>query len=38
VHSLFYSGFFEDPITWVVLAVAAGFCLREDAAERATVQ
>jgi O-antigen ligase len=23
VHSLFYSGFFEDPITWGVLAVAA---------------
>jgi O-antigen ligase len=24
VHSLFYSGFFEDPITWFVIAVAAG--------------
>jgi O-antigen ligase len=24
VHSLFYSGFFEDPITWFALAVAAG--------------
>src|SRR5439155_1611370 len=23
VHSLFYSGFFEDPITWGVLAVGA---------------
>jgi O-antigen ligase len=23
IHSLFYSGFFEDPITWGVLAVAA---------------
>ena len=23
VHSLFYSGFFEDPITWVALAIAA---------------
>ena len=23
VHSLFYSGFFEDPITWLVLGVAA---------------
>jgi O-antigen ligase len=23
VHSLFYSGFVEDPITWLVLAVAA---------------
>jgi hypothetical protein len=38
VHSLFYSGFFEDPITWVVLAVAASFCLREDAAEPAAVR
>jgi hypothetical protein len=25
VHSLFYSGFLEDPITWVVLGVAAGW-------------
>ena len=32
VHSLFYSGFFEDPITWVVLAVASSFVLRHDAA------
>ena len=24
VHSLFYSGFLEDPVTWLVLAVAAG--------------
>jgi hypothetical protein len=23
IHSLFYAGFFEDPITWGVLAVAA---------------
>jgi hypothetical protein len=23
VHSLFYSGFVEDPITWLVLAIAA---------------
>ena len=23
VHSLFYSGFFEDPITWLLLAIAA---------------
>ena len=22
VHSLFYAGFFEDPLTWGVLAVA----------------
>ena len=25
VHSLFYSGFFEDPITWGTLAFAAAF-------------
>ena len=25
VHALFYSGFLEDPLTWVVLAVAAGY-------------
>ena len=24
VHSLFYAGFFEDPLTWGVLAVSAG--------------
>jgi O-antigen ligase len=25
VHALFYSGFLEDPLTWLVLAVAAGW-------------
>ena len=25
VHALFYSGFLEDPITWFVLAVGAGY-------------
>jgi O-antigen ligase len=25
VHALFYSGFLEDPITWLVLAIAAGY-------------
>lgn len=25
VHSLFYSGFFEDPITWLALGIGAGF-------------
>jgi O-antigen ligase len=25
VHALFYSGFLEDPITWVVLAVGTGY-------------
>jgi hypothetical protein len=28
VHSLSYSGFFEDPLTWGVLAVAAAFAAR----------
>jgi O-antigen ligase len=32
VHSLFYSGFFEDPVTWLVLAVASSSVLRDDAA------
>jgi hypothetical protein len=39
VHSLFYSGFLEDPITWLVLAVAAGWLSWQQAhttaAERA---
>ena len=26
VHSLAYSGFFEDPVTWVVVAVACAAC------------
>ena len=25
VHALFYSGFLEDPLTWVVLGLAAGY-------------
>ena len=29
VHSLAYSGFFEDPITWLVLAIAASFLGRD---------
>jgi O-antigen ligase len=28
VHSLAYSGFFEDPITWLVLAIASAFVSR----------
>ena len=28
VHSLAYSGFFEDPITWLVLAAASAFLAR----------
>jgi O-antigen ligase len=26
VHALFYSGFLEDPITWLVIGVAAAYC------------
>jgi O-antigen ligase len=39
VHSLFYSGFFEDPITWLALAIAAGYLLSRDepAEEVATI-
>ncbi|MGH2799874.1 MAG: O-antigen ligase family protein [Thermoleophilaceae bacterium] len=39
VHALFYSGFLEDPITWLVLGVAAGWLAWQEtqmtAAERA---
>jgi hypothetical protein len=39
VHALFYSGFLEDPLTWLVLAVAAGWLswkqAQMTAAERA---
>lgn len=31
VHALFYSGFLEDPITWFVLGVAAGWLTWEEA-------
>ena len=27
VHALFYSGFLEDPLTWLVLAIAAAYCI-----------
>jgi O-antigen ligase len=37
LHSLFYSGFFEDPLTWGVLGVAALLASIDDAA-RATEQ
>jgi O-antigen ligase len=33
VHSLFYSGFFEDPVTWGVVALAAA-AMREGLAIR----
>lgn len=32
VHSLFYSGFFEDPLTWGILAVAAAALARQPRA------
>jgi putative inorganic carbon (hco3(-)) transporter len=42
VHALFYSGFLEDPITWVLLAVAAGWLTWQEAhrpaAERARLR
>ena len=31
VHALFYSGFLEDPITWLVLGIAAGRLTWEEA-------
>jgi len=39
VHALFYSGFLEDPLTWLVLGVAAGslaWSLAQDAPATAT--
>ena len=38
VHALFYSGFLEDPLTWLVLAIAAGqltWTRRDDGVHRA---
>jgi hypothetical protein len=40
VHALSYSGFLEDPITWVVLGVGAGFLsahTQEPSAAEATL-
>jgi putative inorganic carbon (HCO3(-)) transporter len=31
VHALFYSGFLEDPLTWVVLGVGAGWLVAQPA-------
>jgi O-antigen ligase len=37
VHSLFYAGFFEDPVTWLVLGITASFlAARGTAAEPGT--
>ena len=38
VHALFYSGFLEDPLTWFVLAVAAGWLVRPVPAETARAE
>jgi O-antigen ligase len=42
VHALFYSGFLEDPITWLVLAVGAGWLSWQEglrsAAERSAAR
>ena len=27
VHALFYSGFLEDPLTWLVIGIAAAYCV-----------
>ena len=35
VHALFYSGFVEDPLTWVVLGVGAGWLASRAAGGRA---
>jgi hypothetical protein len=35
VHSLFYSGFVEDPITWLAVALAAGFLVAQGAVAEA---
>jgi hypothetical protein len=32
VHALFYSGFLEDPLTWLVIGIAAGYCAQPVAA------
>ena len=37
VHSVAYSGFFEDPVTWLVLAVASSFLLAREVAEPAAI-
>jgi len=28
VHALFYSGFLEDPLTWLVIGIAAAYCVQ----------
>src|SRR5215203_2564468 len=38
VHSLFYSGFFEDPITWFALGLAAAYLAAPRAVETAAAE
>jgi len=37
VHALFYSGFLEDPLTWLVLGIAAAYCAVPVTERRAEV-
>ena len=34
VHALFYSGFLEDPLTWLVIGLAAAYSAAPVVAER----
>jgi hypothetical protein len=34
VHALFYSGFLEDPLTWLVIGLAAAYSAMPVAAAR----
>jgi O-antigen ligase len=34
VHALFYSGFLEDPLTWLVVGIAAAYCAQPLPARR----
>ena len=33
-HALFYSGFLEDPLTWLVIAIAAAYCAEPQVERR----
>jgi O-antigen ligase len=37
VHALFYSGFLEDPLTWLVIGIAAAYCAAPVAERTAEV-
>jgi O-antigen ligase len=38
VHSIAYSGFFEDPITWVALAIGCAFLVEEPTGDAAILE